>query len=181
MNGIRKRSCAIVSQAFAFGARCGIPMDALLDAQGTPAAAAGSMASLAPLLFTPGHAQPLVDVSEIPPDVCAAVGRTQATITEGWVLVRVYTHGVCRFFVSPALERDIATWEAVVKSFECDDPNEPEIELLIPRSECSKKKSAARVRRVKKQTKKTTAPAVAPTSTCPRLTFTRRTPRVQRR
>jgi hypothetical protein len=130
-------------QAFTFGTRCGIPMDALLDAQGTPAAAAGSMASLAPLLFTPGHAQPIViatrvDASEIPPDVCAAIGRTQVTINEGWVLVREHNHGVGRFFVSPAFERDIATWEALEKSYKGDNPNHPELELVFPRTECSK-------------------------------------------
>jgi hypothetical protein len=130
-------------QAFTFGTRCGIPMDTLLDAQGTPAAAAGSMASLAPLLFTPAHAQPIavntrLDASEIPPDALMAIGRTQVTINEGWVLVRVYDHGFVRFFVSPAFERDIATWEALVKTSESDDRNKPEIELVYPPSECSK-------------------------------------------
>jgi hypothetical protein len=143
MKAIRQRSCAKMMQAFTFGTRCGIPMDALLDAQGTPAAAAGSMASLAPLLFTPGHAQPIavdtrLDASEVPLDALMAIGRTQVTINEGWVLVREHNHGVGRFFASPAFERDIATWEALVKGYNSEDPNHPELELVFPRTECSK-------------------------------------------
>lgn len=143
MLAIRKRSCEIMMQAFTIATRCKIPLDTVLDAQGTPVAVGGSIASLAPLLFTPGHLHPVeietpFDASEIPHDICAAIGRTQSTITDGWVLVRVYSRGRVRFFTSPAFERDIVTWDVFKENNKRDDPGRPSIELIIPPAECPK-------------------------------------------
>jgi hypothetical protein len=140
---IRKRSCESMMQAFTMATRCGITMDTLLDAQGTPLAPGGSLADLCPLIFTPRHAQPSeintpIDASEIPHDICAAIGRTQATMSDGWVLVRVHCQGRMRLFVSPAFERDIVTWDTLVENHNSDNPQQPAIELTIPPAECPK-------------------------------------------
>eukprot|EP00037_Helgoeca_nana_P030128 m.369169 g.369169 ORF g.369169 m.369169 type:complete len:312 (+) comp28118_c0_seq26:193-1128(+) len=143
LEATRQRSCELMGRTFTIAARCGISMDAFLDAKGTSVGAAASLANLAPLLFTAGHAQPVdvatpVDVSELPLDICTAVGRTHATITEGWVLTRVHFGGTLRYFVSPAFERDIVTWDALVTNCQNDDPGRLGIELVIPPSECLK-------------------------------------------
>jgi hypothetical protein len=140
---IRKRSCESMTMAFSIATRCGITMDTLLDAQGTSLAPGGSLANLGPLIFTPRHAQPSeidtpIEASEIPHDICAAIGRTQATICDGWVVVRVLNQGRMRIFVSPAFERDIVTWDSFVENDQGVDPRRPGIELVIPPAECPK-------------------------------------------
>jgi hypothetical protein len=141
MMGIRERSNELMMQAFSCATRCGIAMDAILDAQGTPHAVDGSLAGLAALLFTPGHLQPIeidtpLGVSQIPPEICATVGRTQDTINEGWVLVRTHSRGRMRIFASQAFERDIVTWDTLMTNFRKGD--RPCIELVLPQVECGK-------------------------------------------
>eukprot|EP00037_Helgoeca_nana_P012812 m.116971 g.116971 ORF g.116971 m.116971 type:complete len:443 (-) comp21665_c0_seq2:182-1510(-) len=141
MMGIRERSNELMMQAFSCATRCGIAMDAILDAQGTPHAVDGSLAGLAALLFTPGHLQPIeidtpLGVSQIPPEICATVGRTQDTINEGWVLVRTHSRGRMRIFASQAFERDIVTWDTLMTNLRKGD--RPCIELVLPQVECGK-------------------------------------------
>jgi hypothetical protein len=143
MEAIHERSCDMMVRAFTMASRCGISMDSFLDAQGTADAPAGSMASFAPLLFAPRHAQPPmittpVDVSELSLDLCAAIGRTRATMNEGWVFVRVYSRGTVRFFFSPAFERDITSRKHAKGNEDPVRATRPGIEFMIPPSECPK-------------------------------------------
>lgn len=137
--GIRRQSCDLISRAFGLASKAQIPLGTLVDAQGDGRVCGGSLAAMAPLLFSPKSTHPCnvgkpVLATEYAPAHCAAVHRTHATLNDGWVFGRFSDLGVIRNFASPAFERDFATIECMDETFRAN--NQHVLRRVLPPQGC---------------------------------------------
>eukprot|EP00038_Savillea_parva_P013979 m.9753 g.9753 ORF g.9753 m.9753 type:complete len:533 (-) comp2671_c0_seq2:285-1883(-) len=139
--GSSRRSCELISKAFALAARGNISLDDLLDAQGDGVTPGGSFTFLAPILFSPKDKHrsiigPPLSATDFPADVCRMVGSSHQDMISGkgkWTHCRMFDMGQLRFWGSPSFERDIVTTAVVNETF---IKNEfPVFNLFIPEKE----------------------------------------------
>lgn len=138
-----RRSFSLLDRASSLACRCGIQMDQVFCGDnGFPLAATSvdgcrEMSFLPNIILKPSREQHVagarLTLDEVPHDLLATASRNTET---RWICIREMKCGISRYYVSEAMERDVASWDLVQETWKA---NKIEVNALwMPEGEKSK-------------------------------------------
>jgi Fungal Zn(2)-Cys(6) binuclear cluster domain len=140
---LRRRNFGLLARAGMIADRSGISMDQIFCENGNQR----GMDFLYSLLLTPAPNQQVLgnrlSWSEIPHGMLVATGCVGATdrlndpiVADRWIWIREIRHGVSRYLVTPAFDRDIADWNLIQQTYRENDKSV--VELFLNPTEIGK-------------------------------------------